>query len=294
MKLKKIELLTALLLALPLHNAEAGSRYETPPPTQLSPDLASPWLLQLKQPSSQQRARKVQQPAAQPRRKNSLFGSVTATQRRQHKQPTGIFAIFAEPNPKQQPVVVHRKKQNVVGLPVYNRKKKQLAYASEPAPTPVPERPKIDPKFHPQTVSYESNQKVGTIIVDTNSRFLYLVLGDSTARRYGVGVGKEGFEWRGTHNVTRKAEWPSWRPPQEMIKRERAKGRELPAFMEGGPANPLGARAIYIGDTLYRIHGTNQPWTIGQAVSSGCIRMRNEDVMDLYERVKMGAKVIVS
>jgi lipoprotein-anchoring transpeptidase ErfK/SrfK len=131
-------------------------------------------------------------------------------------------------------------------------------------------------------------------MIDTNSRFLYLVTGNGKARRYGVGVGKEGFEWSGTERVSRKAEWPSWRPPAEMIAREREKGRELPAFMEGGPANPLGARAIYLGDTLYRIHGTNQPWTIGQAVSSGCIRMRNEDVMDLYERVKNGAKVIVS
>ena len=113
-------------------------------------------------------------------------------------------------------------------------------------------------------------------------------------RRYGVGVGKAGFEWAGTNKITRKAEWPSWTPPKEMIARERKKGRELPPFMEGGPANPMGARALYLGSTLYRIHGTNQPWTIGQAVSSGCIRMRNEDVMDLYERVNIGAKVIVS
>ena len=112
---------------------------------------------------------------------------------------------------------------------------------------------------------------------------------DGTARRYGVGVGKPGFEWAGTHRVTRKAEWPDWRPPAAMRKRR----PELPAFMAGGPENPLGARALYLGSTLYRIHGSNQPWTIGHAVSSGCIRMRNEDVMDLYERVRVGTKVHV-
>jgi lipoprotein-anchoring transpeptidase ErfK/SrfK len=113
------------------------------------------------------------------------------------------------------------------------------------------------------------------------------------ARRYGVGVGREGFEWSGTNKISRKAEWPDWRPPAEMRERERKKGKKLPIVMAGGPGNPLGARALYLGDTLYRIHGTNQPHTIGMAVSSGCIRMRNEDVMDLYERVGVGTKVIV-
>ena len=111
--------------------------------------------------------------------------------------------------------------------------------------------------------------------------------------RYGVGVGKEGFSWTGTEKITQKKVWPSWRPPAEMIEREKKKGRILPAFMDGGPSNPLGARALYLGSTLYRIHGTNQPWSIGQAVSSGCIRMRNEDVEDLYTRVGIGTKVIV-
>jgi lipoprotein-anchoring transpeptidase ErfK/SrfK len=152
----------------------------------------------------------------------------------------------------------------------------------------------LDPKFLPQTVSYDGNQKPGTIIIDTNQRFLYYVMGNGQARRYGVGVGKEGFGWSGTEKISRKAEWPSWRPPAEMIKRVREKeGRILPVHMQGGPENPLGARALYLGSTLYRIHGTNQPWTIGRAVSSGCIRMRNEDVTDLYERAKVGAKVIV-
>ncbi len=152
---------------------------------------------------------------------------------------------------------------------------------------------KFDPMYLPQTVSYETEHKAGTIVIDTNNRFLYLVLGNGQARRYGVGVGKPGFEWAGAHTITRKAEWPTWTPPQEMIAREAAKGHYLPASMEGGPENPLGSRAMYLGSTLYRIHGTNAPWTIGYAVSSGCIRMRNEDVVDLYDRVNVGTKVIV-
>ena len=162
-----------------------------------------------------------------------------------------------------------------------------------PRVKPAPAR-QMDPRFLPQTVSYEGNQKPGTIIIDTSEKFLYHVEGNGQARRYGVGVGKEGHAWSGTERVSRKAEWPDWRPPAEMIKRVREKeGRILPVHMQGGPENPLGARALYLGSTLYRIHGTNQPWTIGNAVSSGCIRMRNEDVTELYERVSVGAKVIV-
>jgi lipoprotein-anchoring transpeptidase ErfK/SrfK len=154
-------------------------------------------------------------------------------------------------------------------------------------------QPQMDPMFLPQTVAYDGPQKPGTIIIDTNQNFLFLVEAGGKARRYGVGTGKPGFEWAGTHKITRKAEWPGWTPPAEMIERERAKGRILPAHMQGGPENPLGARALYIGSTMYRIHGTNQPWTIGRAVSSGCIRMRNEDVVDLYERAGVGTTVIV-
>ena len=154
-------------------------------------------------------------------------------------------------------------------------------------------RGRIEPQFLPQTVAYATKHASGTIVIDTNNRFLYLVTGNGEARRYGVGVGKPGFEWAGTHRVTRKAEWPRWTPPREMVAREAAKGHFLPASMDGGPANPLGARAMYLGSTLYRIHGTNAPWTIGSAVSSGCIRMRNEDVVDLYERGKVGTMVIV-
>jgi lipoprotein-anchoring transpeptidase ErfK/SrfK len=151
----------------------------------------------------------------------------------------------------------------------------------------------MNPIYLPQEVAYAGTEKPGTIIIDTTQNFLFLVEEGGMARRYGVGTGKPGFEWAGSHKVTRKAEWPDWRPPAEMIARERQKGRNLPAHMAGGPENPLGARALYLGSTLYRIHGTNQPWTIGQAVSSGCIRMRNEDVVELYERVGVGTKVVV-
>lgn len=147
----------------------------------------------------------------------------------------------------------------------------------------------VQPQFLPTIVQYDGKHKPGSIVIDTNARYLYLVQNDGTARRYGVGVGKPGFEWAGTHKITRKAEWPDWRPPAAMRKRR----PDLPVFMAGGPDNPLGARALYLGSTLYRIHGSNQPWTIGHAVSSGCIRMRNEDVMDLYERVRVGTRVHV-
>ncbi|MBY4610022.1 L,D-transpeptidase [Rhizobium sp. 9T] len=151
----------------------------------------------------------------------------------------------------------------------------------------------IEPQFLPQMVDYDTQEKPGTIVIDTNNRFLYLVMEGGKARRYGVGVGKPGFEWAGAHKITRKQEWPDWTPPSEMISREAAKGHYLPVRMDGGPENPLGARAMYLGSTLYRIHGTNAPWSIGSAVSSGCIRLRNEDVVDLYDRVSVGTRVIV-
>jgi lipoprotein-anchoring transpeptidase ErfK/SrfK len=151
----------------------------------------------------------------------------------------------------------------------------------------------VAPQFLPQIVRYTGGEAPGTIIIDTNSRHLYLVLDGGKAQRYGVGVGRPGFEWAGTHTITHKAEWPVWTPPLEMIEREADRGRILPVSMEGGPDNPLGARALYLGETLYRIHGSNEPWTIGHAVSSGCIRMRNEDVVDLYARVNVGTRVLV-
>ena len=133
----------------------------------------------------------------------------------------------------------------------------------------------------------------GSILVKTGARRLYYILPGGQAIEYKVGVGRDGFTWSGANHVSRKAEWPDWRPPPEMIRREARRGHKLPAVMAGGPRNPLGARAIYIGDTEFRIHGTTQPWSIGRAMSSGCIRMMNEEVIDLYERVAIGATVVV-
>ncbi|WP_139481258.1 L,D-transpeptidase [Bradyrhizobium ivorense] len=175
------------------------------------------------------------------------------------------------------------------------------APAPAPAPIPVPTPPVETPKavdakaveapgrLVRQVVDYVSHQTPGTVVIDTGNTFLYLVLNDHQAMRYGIGVGREGFTWSGEQTVARKTEWPDWRPPAEMISRQ----PYLPRFMAGGPGNPLGARAMYLGETEYRIHGTNKPDTIGKRVSSGCIRLTNEDVTDLYERVKVGAKVIV-
>jgi lipoprotein-anchoring transpeptidase ErfK/SrfK len=140
-----------------------------------------------------------------------------------------------------------------------------------------------------QVVDYVSHEAPGTVVIDTGNTFLYLVLSGGQAMRYGIGVGREGFTWSGEQSVARKTEWPDWRPPADMLSRQ----PYLPRFMAGGPGNPLGARAMYLGETEYRIHGTNKPETIGKRVSSGCIRLTNEDVADLYARVKVGTKVIV-
>jgi len=147
----------------------------------------------------------------------------------------------------------------------------------------------LDPQWKKTAVLYRTNEPPGTIIVVTAERHLYLVQGNGRALRYGIGVGREGFTWQGLVNITRKAEWPDWTPPPEMIARQ----PYLPRFMAGGPGNPLGARAMYLGTTVYRIHGTNRPDTIGTAVSSGCFRLVNADVADLYERVPVGTKVII-
>jgi lipoprotein-anchoring transpeptidase ErfK/SrfK len=147
----------------------------------------------------------------------------------------------------------------------------------------------LDPQFKKTAVFYRTNEAPGTIIVVTAERHLYLVQGNGRALRYGIGVGREGFQWQVLVNITRKAEWPDWTPPPEMIARQ----PYLPRFMAGGPGNPLGARAMYLGTTVYRIHGTNRPDTIGTAVSSGCFRLVNADVADLYERVPVGTKVII-
>src|SRR3954451_19185206 len=140
-----------------------------------------------------------------------------------------------------------------------------------------------------QVVNYATREAPGTIIIDTPNTYLYLVMGNGQAMRYGIGVGRDGFTWSGTQTITKKAEWPAWTPPPEMIARQ----PYLPRHMAGGPGNPLGARAMYLGGTIYRIHGTNAPETIGTRVSSGCLRLTNEDVSDLYSRVSVGTKVIV-
>jgi lipoprotein-anchoring transpeptidase ErfK/SrfK len=234
--------------------ALANDRYRERPPVIVSPDLSAPWLMQLGGGSAR---------------------PVVVPQRQTVRQP-----VYQ----RQQAVTVRPTRQ-------YNGVTSQRqAGVQQVAVRPnSPAKAQIAPQFLPQIVSYQTQHPAGTIVIDTPNRFLYLVLADGKARRYGVGVGKPGCEWAGTHQVTR----PSWTPPKEMITREAAKGHYLPAFMEGGPQNPMGARAMYLGSTLYRIHGTNQPWTIGSNNSSGCIRMRNEDVTDLYERVNVGTKVIV-
>jgi lipoprotein-anchoring transpeptidase ErfK/SrfK len=147
----------------------------------------------------------------------------------------------------------------------------------------------VSARLRRQLVDYLTQEASGTIIIDTSTTYLYLVLGDGKAMRYGIGVGREGFTWSGVETIARKAEWPDWYPPADMIQRQ----PYLPRMMAGGPGNPLGARALYLGSTAYRIHGTNQPATIGRHISSGCIRMANDDVVDLYVRVNVGTKVVV-
>ena len=259
----------AALLAghVPHAHAQSAPRYRTPGAVVLSPDLTGPWVLQL---------------ANKPRRESS--GDLIHAPRlfivphnRTQGALTGYTPLQADP--------VRRNRQIAISEPIS---------VKPPAAQVQSREQEYDPQFEMQIVDYQSEHNAGTVIIDTEARFLYLIEDGGTARRYGVGVGKPGFEWAGKHNVSRKAEWPGWSPPPEMIVREKAKGKILPAHLEGGPENPLGARAMYLGSSLYRIHGTNQPWSIGKAVSSGCIRRRNEDVIDLYERIKVGTPVIVS
>jgi lipoprotein-anchoring transpeptidase ErfK/SrfK len=165
---------------------------------------------------------------------------------------------------------------------------RMAAFPAEVRPESGPRR-ELPAQFRRTEVEYRTKEPAGTIIIDTPNTYLYLVLGNGRAMRYGVGVGREGFTWAGAEKVTKMAEWPDWNPPSEMIERQ----PYLPRFMAGGESNPLGARALYLGKTIYRIHGTNQPSTIGSFVSSGCIRLTNEDVMDLYTRVKVGTRVVV-
>jgi lipoprotein-anchoring transpeptidase ErfK/SrfK len=273
-KLLVLSCSAAALLAA-THGASAGDRYRVVAPVVVDDNLNKPWVTQLDGGDNRASGRKVKVPVA-------------ASEKRMGGAPLAPQAVMIT-KPARQPLF---------GPSVINVA--PAAQAAGPSTVNVsyqraqrPAATKLDPMFLPQQVAYDGKEAPGTIVIDTDNRFLYLVGKDGTARRYGVGVGKPGFEWAGKHKVTRKAEWPDWTPPKEMISREAKKGHILPAHMEGGEENPLGARAMYLGSTEYRIHGTNAPWTIGYAVSSGCIRMRNEDVVDLYERVKVGTNVIV-
>jgi lipoprotein-anchoring transpeptidase ErfK/SrfK len=174
----------------------------------------------------------------------------------------------------------------------------QFQRATPPETMQIEEQPGYEPSqeeerapaaYLRQLVFFRTTEAPGTIIVHTSERFLYVVQGNNRALRYGIGVGREGFQWQGLVKISRKAEWPDWTPPAEMIARQPC----LPRFMAGGPGNPMGARALYLGETVYRIHGTNQPQTIGHAVSSGCFRLVNPDVIDLYDRVPVGTRVVV-
>jgi lipoprotein-anchoring transpeptidase ErfK/SrfK len=167
--------------------------------------------------------------------------------------------------------------------------REQMSLPDQPGYVPSQADEELPPEFARTVVFYRSSEAPGTIIIHTSERYLYVVQPNGRALRYGIGVGREGFQWQGLLKITRKQEWPDWTPPPEMIERQ----PYLPRFMAGGPGNPMGARALYLGGTVYRIHGTNQPQTIGSAVSSGCFRLVNGDVIDLYDRIPVGTKVIV-
>jgi lipoprotein-anchoring transpeptidase ErfK/SrfK len=195
-----------------------------------------------------------------------------------------------DPNYQRQPV--YQQQPAYYGqepMPPQQQMYPQAAYPQQDPQVYDPRQQPFDPRYEKQEVDYHGSEGAGTIVIDTPNKFLFLVEGNGRALRYGIGVGRPGFTWSGVKTITAKREWPDWTPPAEMI----ARRPDLPRHMEGGPENPLGARAMYLGSTLYRIHGSNEPWTIGTNVSSGCIRMRNQDVIDLYGRVNVGTRVIV-
>jgi lipoprotein-anchoring transpeptidase ErfK/SrfK len=177
----------------------------------------------------------------------------------------------------------------LIALPAPNALAQGRVDGDQPGYEASPQEEQLDPKYQKTVVFYRTTEAPGTIIVQTDERFLYVVQPGGRAIRYGIGVGRDGFQWQGLVKITRKMEWPDWTPPAEMIERQ----PYLPRWMAGGPGNPLGARAMYLGATVYRIHGTNQPWTIGTKVSSGCFRLTNPDVSDLYDRIPVGTKVII-
>ena len=222
--------------------ATAGQRYATPPPVTLSPDLDGAWTLQLKTPP--RRARQKSRRSSRRKVRRTVRRARVATRRGSIRRT--LRSRRATPPPR----------TTLAALP---RRLGGLRTAAGG---------RFDPSLMPQVVAYDTRHKAGTIIVDTIERRLYHVMPGGMAKRYAIGVGKPGFEWAGSHKVSMKREWPGWTPPKEMIAREAKKGRILPKHMKGGPDNPLGARALYLGSTIYRIHGTNQDWSIGKAVSS--------------------------
>jgi len=275
MSLRTLFFSTIALIVIHPEIATAQDRYSSRPPAVVSPDMAAPWVLQLgNQPGRVVRKKRAAAaPAPQP-----VYGRTKSGQR-----------VLLKPGMRYRAADGSLR---VVGGQT-RRPDVTVQTASVAAAAPRKIMPQMDPIYLPRDIDYPTSEKPGSIVIDSANRFLYFVMPGGKARRYGVGVGKDDMGWSGVEPITRKAEWPEWIPPAEMIVRERAKGRILPARMAGGEANPLGARALYLGSTLYRIHGTNAPWTIGTQASSGCIRMRNQDVIELYDMVKVGAKVTV-
>jgi len=251
-------------LSLGLHQAKAFDAASMPEPNVIYADQSA-------QPPVPVRTAYAERPNMGGGFIEFLFGDGPGQGERYQQQPAYQHPAYPQPVDQQQPSYQPQ------GAPLPQEE------ASDPRQRP------FDPKYEKQLVEYHGKEGRGTIVIDTPNKFLYLVQGDGKALRYGIGVGKPGFTWSGVKTVSAKKEWPDWTPPPEMLVRR----PDLPRHMEGGPANPLGARAMYLGSSLYRIHGSNEPWTIGTNVSSGCIRMRNEDVIDLYGRVNVGARVVV-
>lgn len=277
---------------------QRNARRQQPQHQEWDEDVAPPQHRVQQQPAVQYQQQQVaqyqQQPQhyyAQPQQPTNLGGGfieflVTGRNNPvRQDQPQGYYyppqqqQHYQQPRYQQQPAYYQRE------LPV----RQQPMNVARTDPHERPQRPSFDPRFERTDIEYRTEHPVGSIIIDTRTRYLYLVQPNGRAIRYGVGVGRPGFDWKGVKTVSAMKEWPDWRPPAEMRKRQ----PYLPEHMPGGPNNPLGARALYLGSSLYRIHGSNEPHTIGSAVSSGCFRMRNQDVIDLYGRVKVGARVVV-
>jgi lipoprotein-anchoring transpeptidase ErfK/SrfK len=197
----------------------------------------------------------------------TAFSTPASAMNADNRAPFFLFSLFSQPQQQVQPQTAPQR----------------YAYAADPS------RQELFGHTSRETVTYTGSHAPGTVVISTSERRLYYVLAGGKALRYAVGVGREGFQWSGVEKISNKQEWPDWRPPEDMLRRR----PDLPRYMAGGPGNPLGARALYLGASIYRIHGSNEPETIGRAVSSGCIRMHNDDVVDLYNRVKVGTQVVV-